>query len=115
MPDKNQLTNQDQNQAQFLGRKLGFLIGASTLPDDVKQAWLTILPELSLEQIGRLIDILEAKYLDEQTQDVNQKLEQELKQIQSKYQEKRDQLDADALEKIKDLEKQVDNAGNPSS
>ncbi|NQU77342.1 hypothetical protein HQ544_01450 [Candidatus Falkowbacteria bacterium] len=113
MPNKtrpNNLTKEDQDQAQFLGRKLGFLIAASNLSSDIKNAWFTILPELSLEQLARFIDILESKYLDEETQDINQELEQDLKEIQEKHEKQRQELNADVLEKIKKLEKQVDAA-----
>ena len=97
------ISNEDQQIAKVLGRKLGFLIGASTMDDETKQGWFAILPEMRLEQIARLIDILEAKYLDEQTQDINKTLEQELDIIQKKYQQEREEIDQDTIDRIKKL------------
>lgn len=36
-----------------------FLLDASAMPDEVKTAWLTLLPEMSLAQVDRLIALLD--------------------------------------------------------
>ena len=104
---RNITTNKDKETAKALGRKLGFLISASTMDDDLKESWITIFPQMSLEQIARLIDIMEAKYLDEQTTDINKKLEQELGIIKKKYQEKREIVDQNVLGEINKLEEKL--------
>jgi len=54
--------NNDQhlsNDMKALGVKLGTLLAHANLPPDEKQAWLSILPELSPGQVDRLLSILE--------------------------------------------------------
>lgn len=39
--------------------RLIFLLDASAMPGDVKTAWLTLLPEMNLDQIDRLAAVIE--------------------------------------------------------
>lgn len=55
----------------FRARKLGVFLLGSSLPDDVKEAWITLLPEMTLEQVDRLTDILEAEYLSNATAEID--------------------------------------------
>jgi transcriptional regulator of heat shock response len=72
--------------ALIRGRKLGFLIAASTLPDDVKDELAALTEEMTEEQQNRLADVFEAKYLDEQTAEAEKKLKEELEALVKKYQ-----------------------------
>jgi len=54
------------------GQKLGVLLAASNFPDDVKEAILNILPDLSLDQADEFLEMLESKYLDEATGDIDE-------------------------------------------
>jgi len=58
--------------------KLFLLIQNSTMPDETKESFIEMLPFFSLEQLERLTGILEAKYLDEKTQNINQQFKEEI-------------------------------------
>lgn len=69
MPDAHQvnLTDQDRlDYAEGFGQFLASLLVASKLSDEQKQAWATLVPEMSLEQMVRLATVLE-RYVDEKT------------------------------------------------
>ena len=53
--------------AKSQGRKLGILIAAANMPNDIKEAIFVLLPYFSLEQLDRLTTILEVQYLDQET------------------------------------------------
>jgi hypothetical protein len=72
--------------AMIRGRKLGFLVAASTLPDDVKDELAALAEEMTEEQQERLLDVFEAKYLDEKTGDAEKKLAEEIEALVKKYQ-----------------------------
>ncbi|MDD4901957.1 MAG: hypothetical protein PHE24_02365 [Patescibacteria group bacterium] len=72
--------------AMIRGRKLGFLVAASTLPDEVKDELAVLTEEMTEEQQNKLLDIFEAKYLDEQTEDAEKKLTEEIEALVKKYQ-----------------------------
>jgi hypothetical protein len=55
------------------GRKLGFLLSNSSLPEKLKLEILNLIDVMDSQQIKRLIDILEAQYLDVNTQDIDKK------------------------------------------
>jgi hypothetical protein len=75
-----------ESAALIRGRKLGFLIAASTLPDDVKDELAVLIAEMTEEQQERLLDIFEAKYLNEKTADADNKLKEELEAFVKKNQ-----------------------------
>lgn len=93
--------------AKAQGIKLGFLIGASNMSDEEKNAWASLLLEMSLEQIDDLTEILEAKYLDEKTKDVDEKFKTDLEYIKDKYNQKREKLNQNTLEKIQKMTENI--------
>lgn len=52
--------------------KVVFLLSLSTLTDEEKDAWRTVLPTCTDEQVARLADVLEAHFLLETTRDVDE-------------------------------------------
>lgn len=92
---------------EFQARKLAFLLYASTMPESIKQSWLTVLPEMSLEQVQRFLDILEAKYLNEQTRASDKKFEAKLKQVFAKFAKQDKQRDEKLIKQIKQLTKKI--------
>ena len=87
----------------FNAHKLALLLYCSALPDDVKEAIVTLLPEMSIEQINEFLNVLEARYLDEQTNAVDSEYQEKLQvmmdSLQKKAKENEDQL-ADQIEMI---------------
>ncbi|MEK7097351.1 MAG: hypothetical protein AAB906_00715 [Patescibacteria group bacterium] len=61
--------------------KLAALLRDSNMPEDVKNAWVAILPKMTPAQIDRFVNILEAKYLDEQTRAVDDEFGKEIKSL----------------------------------
>ena len=60
-----QQLNEEQIKAllRAKGQKLGLLLAGSNIPNEVKEAIVTILPELSLQQIDDLLNLFETRYL----------------------------------------------------
>jgi hypothetical protein len=71
--------------ALIRGRKLGFLLAVSTLPVNIKDELAALIEEMSVEQQERLLDIFEAKYLDEQSVGAENRLRRELEPLAKKY------------------------------
>ncbi|MCX6789526.1 MAG: hypothetical protein NTZ42_02870 [Candidatus Gribaldobacteria bacterium] len=74
---------------EFYTSKLAVLLNHLQAPEEVKQAWATLLPEMTIEQISQLLDILEARYLDEQTRPLDEALQQEVSQLIQKFADKK--------------------------
>ena len=91
------LTDQDVlTLAQLKGRKLGVLLAKSSMPEDVKKGWVALLPMMNLSQMERLLDILEAEYLNEATAEIDNYYAKRIK----KYSEKYDKEDDALVEKL---------------
>ena len=61
---KEQQTKFSQQEVEAIkdqGRKLGFLLKGSSLPEKVKQELASLVPYMKLEQIDRLIEVLEVR------------------------------------------------------
>lgn len=82
--------------ALIRGRKLGFLIAASTLPEDVKEEMAILAEDMTSEQQDKLLDIFEAKYLDEQTMQAEKDLQIKAESLVKKYQAE-DEVQANGL------------------
>ncbi|MDA2922891.1 hypothetical protein MYX07_06540 [Patescibacteria group bacterium AH-259-L07] len=108
MAKKIELTSEEIKEAvKSQGKKLGFLIAALNISDIEKEAWLTLLPNMSLEQIERLGNILESKYTDQQTKGIDEELRSDLEKIKTEYDKKVGGLNTKTIKKIKDLSSQV--------
>lgn len=90
------------------GQKLAFLISEFKIDEETRQAFLDILPSLSLEQIDKLIDILEVKYLDAATRSEDKKFEEELSKIKSDHIKKQEDIDKESIKQLEELEKLLD-------
>jgi hypothetical protein len=90
MDSKNNATDKKLSEAEtaalIRGQKLGFLIATSTLPDDVKDELVVLAEKMSEEQQDRLLDVFEAKYLDEKTAEADNKLKEALESFLKKNQ-----------------------------
>ena len=88
---------------EFHAKKLGVLLAISTMPTGVKEAWIALLPQMPLEQIERLLNILEAKYLNEQTRDVDAKFKKEFAEIVKSSEHATHQKNKEFMKKVKSL------------
>jgi hypothetical protein len=107
---KKKLTKQNQESLEYIiapAIKLAILLHSSTMPTEVKEAWLALLPEMSLKQISEFLDILEGKYLDEQTKNIDDDYQQKLKKLFAKYKKEDEDYKNRVLKQIKELEKHL--------
>lgn len=92
-----------EDQLKNVGKRLALLLASANLPDEVKEAWAALIPEMSLEQIDRLTKALEG-YLnpDEQAQLVA--LSEQAKQAQTKFLEQKRATEAQAQKELDEIE-----------
>lgn len=84
-------------------KKLALLLANSTMPEDIKEAWAVLIPEMTLEQIAKLLNILEAMYLDEQTKGIDEKYTRELAEAVKNLEKKRQSEKNKLLDQLKQL------------
>ncbi|NQV11989.1 hypothetical protein HQ524_01370 [Candidatus Uhrbacteria bacterium] len=53
-----------EEEAKMIGKRLALLMAASSLDDEVKNAYMTLLPEMEMEQIDQLMKMLERNVQD---------------------------------------------------
>jgi len=78
------MINEEQELTQYakdLGRKLGFLLASLNVSDETKEVFFEIIGDFNLEQIERLTEILETKFLAEQTDFIEADLIKNLEEI----------------------------------
>ena len=85
------------------GKKLAFLIHSLKCQERIKNAWLSLIPKLSIEQIKRLIDSLENEYLNEQTEEIDKFFKNELQKMEDEFEKKQEDIDNNAIKKVEDL------------
>ncbi len=90
---------------EIQAKKMALLLYDSTMPDDIKEAWIALLPWMSLGQMDKLLNILEAKYLDGQTKDIDEKYKDKLKEVAEKFEKEQYENDKKLLEQINKLKK----------
>ncbi len=97
-----------EEEIKALGERLALLLAAAPLPDDVKEAWATLIPEMSIEQIDRLVGIIEKETAGA--------LAEELSDVRADILHIKDMLEVDltkaALVAERDIKSVVDNAQN---
>lgn len=98
--------NIDEN-LSIPAKKLAVLLYNSNMPDDIKTSWISLLPSMSLEQIDNFLNILEAKYLDEQTRDIDKKLKKQLEDLVKKYKKEDWDYSEKLLEQIEEVNKTI--------
>lgn len=57
--------------ATDMGKKLGFLLASSTMPDEVKEAWIALLPHMTADELDRFTNALAALLADAMTADID--------------------------------------------
>lgn len=67
---------------------MGFLIASLEMSTEQREALLSLLPEMTEDQLNELTDVLEASYLQAATKDVDKQFADELKQVEEKYNQK---------------------------
>jgi hypothetical protein len=86
--------------AQDLGKKLGFLVASLQISNESRNLFFTILDDFSLEQIERLVEVLENKLLMEKTSFVDEAFKKELEKIQKDTLEKVNELNEETIKSL---------------
>jgi hypothetical protein len=100
-------TEEFEETFKFLGRKLGFFISSLSAPEEIKNSWLSILPQMSIEQMERLANIFEEKYAQQETQYIDNEFKKILAEIEIEKDEKLNKIDEETLKKLNDLAKKI--------
>ncbi|MCK4744646.1 hypothetical protein KAS41_01130 [Candidatus Parcubacteria bacterium] len=104
MEEKKIIKKEDLLQlAKDQGKKLGFLISSLNASDETKEAMLFLVEDMNLEQLEKMTEVLEAKFIGEQTPEVEEDFKKELEEIIRETVELGDELNKNTLSKIKDL------------
>jgi hypothetical protein len=90
--------------AEIRGRKLGLLLAASTLAEEVKDELASLVEEMTTDQVDRLTTVLEAEFLDQQTEEIDQKFQAKLEDLVKKYSAEDEKIKAEIEEQVKTIE-----------
>jgi adenylate kinase len=99
MPNQEEM----EKEAHKLGERIALLLVASSFSDEEKTGYLSLLPEMSLEQIDRLILILEAN-IKQTEQEQTDKFKEGVESIQADYEKKRQAAEDEAMAGLDEIE-----------
>lgn len=91
-----------ERDAQANGERLALLLSTANLPEDVKAGFAAMIPEMTLEQLDRLMNILENNIQDT-TAAEEQNLIAAIKNTQDEYEQKRKAVEENTLKEIEEL------------
>lgn len=100
------MEKQLEDDSRKLGERVAWLVAASNMPHDVKEAWITLIPQMKPEQLDRFVAQLEAHLDDALKTDLKQ-FAQEFEEAQTKYEESKQALENRALKQLEDIEKLI--------
>jgi len=98
------------DQIKELGSKLALMLNAANMPEEEKEAWAALVPEMSIEQIQKLMMVLEANLAEQGFKEMQPVLE-EMKEVQAAYDSEVAAADEVAMQKIQALEDQLKEDG----
>ena len=92
-----------------LGARLAVLLTVADIPDDQKQAWAAIIPEMSFEQLDKLAAILAAKLPDEATEEF-EAFQIQLQELQKGHEAEVAEVESGALNDLQSIEDEINAA-----
>lgn len=104
------LPQDPDTQLKKLGEHLALLLASTNLPDDVKDAWATLVPEMSIEQLDRLAKIL-AGHLNSATQVEFKTLTDQLEKAKATHAQQVAEAEAAAQKELDDIEAMLTEKG----
>ena len=81
-------------------KKTAALLAASSMPEGVKEAWVALAPHMSVKQLARFADILEAKFLNQKTNKVDESYKHELAELARDFQESNRERELELIKQI---------------
>lgn len=82
------------------GKRLGLLIASLDISPEEREALFALLPQMTEKQLEEFSAALEVSYLQAATKKEDQKLAEDLKNIDQNFQTKLDQLDSETIKKL---------------
>lgn len=95
-----------EQEFKALGQRLAGLLAAADLPQEVKEAWAALVPEMSLEQVDKLMVILE-RYVNSTLSKEFADFKNDVARIQKAYEDRVKQSEDSAMSQLDDLEKMM--------
>jgi hypothetical protein len=104
------MSEQDQDQAfmRAMGERLALLLAAADIPDEVKESFVTMIPDMTPDQIAKLMQGLEARVGSGEKEEVAQ-LKQAVEKVQEQHEaavKASENKALGAMKKIEDLIKE---------
>ena len=88
------------NTPEERGKRVGFLIASLDVSAEQREAMLSLLPEMTEAQLEEFTNALEASYLQAATKQPDEQLNNELKNIDEKYQQTIRQVNANTAKEL---------------
>ena len=106
------MSQQDEfeKEARALGERLAMLLVAANLPEDVKAGFASMVPQMTPEQLDRLIKILEANVADAAAAQ-EAELGGAVQTAQATYEQERQAAEKKAMAELDEIEKVLNQAG----
>ncbi|OGF40831.1 hypothetical protein A2531_06650 [Candidatus Falkowbacteria bacterium RIFOXYD2_FULL_34_120] len=84
-------------------KKLIILLLESGFPKDIQDSWIKVLPQMSLKQIDKFINVLEARYLNKITSNIDKKYKEKIEKILLEFKEKKEKTERDFNDTLKNF------------
>lgn len=92
-----------EKQFEDVGKRLALLLASANLPEDVKQAWAVLIPQMSMTQMDRLAKALEG-YVTTDEQNLLTALAEQIKQAQTKMAEQKKAAEQKAQNELAEID-----------
>jgi len=94
-----------EEEAKALGKKIVMLLQSANLPEDVQISIIQTIPDMSIEQIDELINMLNEYIL--RGADADENLKNKFMAIKDSYEKKQANTNKSVMDELEDLEKQI--------
>lgn len=92
-----------EQEAKQLGERLALLLAAADMPDEVKAGFVAMMPEMTPEQLDRLMKVLEANVHDTAVGQ-NKELGEAIKKAQADYEAAQTASEQKAMSALDEIE-----------
>lgn len=89
-------------------KKLAVLLASSDMPEEIQEAWISLLPVMTPDQIDRLMASLEVSYAESATEVIDSDFKNEILALEEEQAREAKSLDASAEEHIEKITKVYD-------
>lgn len=108
MTQQPSIEDQVREAGHVQAQRITWLLERLHITDEERLAFVTLMSQLSVEQIDELAQMLEAKYLDQETQEADDTLRQDLMQVKQTYDAAQQDITDHTMSELDALEKEID-------